>query len=155
MKNLIKLTLLSILVIYGSRSHAQRGEMLEKVEARKVAYITEALNLSVQEAQVFWPVYNAHQSKIKAIKDRYPSPKLEDIEKFSDTEAAKAVQDYLRKQQEENQALQNYVDQVSEVLPPQKVAKLISLEAAFKRKLLKAVQKRKARQDRMAERRRE
>ena len=35
----------------------------EKVKALKVAYITEQLELTTDEAQKFWPIYNAFDEK--------------------------------------------------------------------------------------------
>ena len=36
----------------------RKGQDHERFEAEKVAYITQQLSLSVEEAQAFWPVYN-------------------------------------------------------------------------------------------------
>ena len=35
-----------------------------RIEAKKVAYITEELDLSTEEAQRFWPLYNDFQTII-------------------------------------------------------------------------------------------
>lgn len=37
----------------------------ERVKALKIAYITQALNLTSDEAQKFWPVYNVYDNEIK------------------------------------------------------------------------------------------
>lgn len=44
-------------------------EKREKIELYKIQYITEKLNLTSNEAQVFWPIYNEHQKAVKAIFD--------------------------------------------------------------------------------------
>lgn len=46
----------------GKKGGGERGE---KLEALKVAYLTKYLNLSVDEAQKFWPMYNAYIAEIK------------------------------------------------------------------------------------------
>jgi hypothetical protein len=43
-------------------SVAQNGERLE---ALKIAYITKRLDLSPEEAQKFWPVYNQYAEELK------------------------------------------------------------------------------------------
>ncbi len=44
-------------------------------ESLKVAYITKELNLTIAEAEKFWPVYNAYQAEIKkAKKDNIQNP---------------------------------------------------------------------------------
>jgi len=40
----------------------ERGK--ERIKAYKTAYITEQLDLSSAEAEVFWPVYNKYEKKI-------------------------------------------------------------------------------------------
>jgi len=48
---------------------------LNRAEALKIAYITKELNLSAEEAQRFWPVYNTYISEIKnAIKESNGDP---------------------------------------------------------------------------------
>src|SRR5262245_25579731 len=36
-----------------------------RVEALKIAYLTKKLNLSTEEAQKFWPVYNKYMDEIR------------------------------------------------------------------------------------------
>jgi hypothetical protein len=43
-------------------SMAQNGERLE---ALKIAYITKRLDLSPEEAQKFWPIYNQYAEELK------------------------------------------------------------------------------------------
>lgn len=44
---------------------AQPQRKGERIEALKIAYITQALKLTVEEAQNFWPVYNTYTQEIK------------------------------------------------------------------------------------------
>ena len=44
---------------------AQPPRKGERIEALKIAYITQALKLTVEEAQNFWPVYNTYTQEIK------------------------------------------------------------------------------------------
>ena len=41
----------------------QPGERREKMEAQKIAFITKQLELTPDEAKVFWPVYNEYDAK--------------------------------------------------------------------------------------------
>ena len=54
---------------FSSTSIAQTQEdRKEKIEAMKVAFITQKLDLSSKEAQVFWPLYNDYQDKLQALR---------------------------------------------------------------------------------------
>jgi len=39
-----------------------------RVEALKIAYLTKKLNLSTEEAQKFWPIYNKYAEEIRKIR---------------------------------------------------------------------------------------
>ena len=45
----------------GDRTDLEKKK--EKIEAIKMAYLTEELELTVAESQAFWPVYNERQNK--------------------------------------------------------------------------------------------
>ena len=42
----------------GRPSEEQRKKEFERIQAEKIAFITQELDLTPEEAQVFWPVYN-------------------------------------------------------------------------------------------------
>ncbi|WP_336516133.1 hypothetical protein [Pollutibacter soli] len=43
------------------------GNDSKKIQAMEVAYITKELNLSPEEAEKFWPIFNRYRSEVKAI----------------------------------------------------------------------------------------
>ena len=59
-----------IVIIFSGNLFAQSGNRLEKIKAQKVAYITKELNLTVEEAQIFWPVYNELSDKLEDLRIR-------------------------------------------------------------------------------------
>jgi len=76
---------------------AQDGSRLE---ALKIAYLTKKLDLSTEEAQRFWPIYNQYteeirQTRLDAIKDHWDEIRLEEnilnIRKKYNTEFGKAL----------------------------------------------------------------
>ena len=40
----------------------------ERLQALKIAYITKKLNLTPEEAQRFWPVYNQYEAELKKVR---------------------------------------------------------------------------------------
>jgi hypothetical protein len=63
----MKTYLLILLFVLGicSQIKAQDGQ---KLEALKVAWLTKKLDLSPEEAQRFWPIYNKYTNDIRAIR---------------------------------------------------------------------------------------
>jgi hypothetical protein len=63
----MKKHLLILLLAWGSlfNVHAQDGQRLQ---ALKIAYLTKKLDLSPEEAQRFWPIYNKYTEEIRGIR---------------------------------------------------------------------------------------
>ena len=63
------ISFLSLIMLYSSMLFSQgyRGEkspeMRAKIEAQKISYITQQVELSPEEAQQFWPLYNEMSKK--------------------------------------------------------------------------------------------
>jgi len=51
-----------------------------RLEAYKIAYITKRLNLSPEEAQRFWPVYNEYASELKNTRKEALQNHITDLE---------------------------------------------------------------------------
>lgn len=55
-----------------------------KIEALKIAFITKKLDLSIEEAQKFWPVYNKYSAELRQVRidaRTNKTPELETEEK--------------------------------------------------------------------------
>src|SRR5512133_1287019 len=69
----IVLIALSVIPLWQSKAQNQQNPNLnqnpnlDKLNAYKIAFFTRRLNLTSQEAEKFWPVYNEFQSKRNAI----------------------------------------------------------------------------------------
>ena len=53
---------------------------LGRLEAYKIAYLTKKLNLTPEEAQRFWPIYNKYQQEIKSTRAGLRSNRPDEIE---------------------------------------------------------------------------
>ena len=62
---IVSLIFSSFTVLHAQDEENSRGE---KIEALKIAFITQKLNLTTDEAQKFWPVYNQYEQDIRSIK---------------------------------------------------------------------------------------
>lgn len=134
-----------MLSIVCASAFAQPGSKAkEKVRAHKVAFLTQQLNLTPEEAQQFWPVYNEYDRKMDELrignrKAFKPKPGQE----LTEAEAQEKVDGFVRFRQQEVAVLAEYHEKFKNVLPASKVAKLYQAEEAFKRKLLEELQKRR------------
>ena len=140
-----------LLLLVTTFSFAQgHKEKQEKIKALKVAYITEQLQLTSDEAQKFWPIYNDYQEKqfdLRHEKMRSILNKLEigTIEKLSEKEASSLL-DQMENIEENLFLLQKkFTKDLQGIVSDKKIMKLKKAEGDFNRHLLKQMrEKRKA-----------
>lgn len=130
----------------------------ERVEAMKVGFLTQRLNLSPEEARVFWPVYNKYQDELhtlrKSRRENLVNAKT-NFDEMPDKEVEKTVDSELGFRQQELDLLKKYHGQFKQVLPIKKVAKLYRAEEDFKRELLDRIKETRSenKQNRMEKKR--
>lgn len=139
----MKKTALILLVILSSTSiFSQNSEKREKIKALKVAYITDQLTLSETEAQKFWPVYNAYETKKDAQRKTSYQKYKQISESINETEATSLLNDLLELENERQHLRRTYIENLMKVLPAKKILQLKTAEDAFNRKMLQEYKKR-------------
>ena len=114
-------------------------DMSEKFQAEKVAFLTQQMDLTVEEAQAFWPVYNeyskasdaAHKEMMQAM------DKIHKCAELTDAEASAAIDALLAAQNKENELKAQYTEKFKKVLPVKKVAALFAADDAFRKHLFR------------------
>lgn len=119
---------------YAQRGEGRSDEKSDQIEAAKVAFITQELDLTVEEAQRFWPIYNEHTSVMEALKPNRPTKNLDVL---SDQEAADMLDQILEDENKRHRLKEEYILNLQNVLPPRKLLKLYHLDKEFKRKMLR------------------
>ncbi|MFT4153900.1 hypothetical protein [Parafilimonas sp.] len=69
-------TLLLFVCFHGYFCPAQTSSGNNRLEVVKMGYMTRELNLTPDEAQRFWPVYNNYQSEIREARSQYPDDEV-------------------------------------------------------------------------------
>ncbi len=134
--------LLVIVATISLNAMAQKGGRLE---AMKIGFITERLNLSSDEAKVFWPVYNKFTDDFKKLRQSSKgkiSEEMADMPAMTDAEAEKVLTDMVNFKIQEADLLKKYALEFKKVLPVKKVVLLFKAENDFKRELLKKLSQR-------------
>lgn len=107
----------------------------ENIESMKIAFITQKLELTPQEAQQFWPVYNQYNEKTKELKKKRRQENREarsNFDELSDKEVEQLINNDLATRQKELDLQKEYNEKFKAVLPIKKVAKLYAAEEQFK-----------------------
>lgn len=134
----MKNTVLLFALCFTTALFAQ--ERHAKIKALKVAHITEQLDLTPKEAEGFWPIYNASEEKMEALRTierREIIGKIKnDFESLTDTEATALIEKTLEVKEKELQTFRALVKDLKGVIPPKKIILLRKAEDDFKRQLL-------------------
>ncbi len=118
---------------------------MQKLKSLKIAYITQQLNLSPEEAQQFWPVYNKYEAEVDAIRKARATELMSaavNFDQMSDAEVVKVIDNEMTFQEQDISIRKKYISEFKKVLPVKKVALLLRAEQMFKLKLLKEIQNR-------------
>lgn len=132
-----------ILTLFLSLSAVAQGRG-EKLKALKVAFITERLDLTQEEAQKFWPIYNAYEENERKLRiDTFEERKDLDFETLSETEANELIDNFTKAENERHQLKQQFIQDIRKVLPAKKVILLKKVEDDFKREMLEQFKRRR------------
>ena len=135
----MKKLILIITLIISANALAQPNEkMQERIKAQKVAFITEKLNLSAEEAQGFWPIYNAFEAKQEALRKgdlREVKMKMRQGN-VSDAEANSLLSKIMNAETEMHNSKMKLMNDLKKVISAEKIIRLKAAEDAFNKKLL-------------------
>jgi hypothetical protein len=114
----------------------------EVIKAHKIAFLTDQLDLTPEEAQRFWPVYNEYQDKREMVqKEMFKDFDLRDmdIDALTDEQATEIADNQIIKAQKLLDVQKEYHIHFKEVLSSQKVLKLYRAEKEFQHELLRKI----------------
>ncbi|MBB6500533.1 hypothetical protein [Pedobacter cryoconitis] len=139
MKNLLAALLFLSLPFFVSAQH-NKGRNTE-IEAYKVSYLKEKLELSPEEAKIFWPIYNSWQAEQGALrqerrKNMISFRKTTEIEELSDTQVETLINNELNFKQKDLNIERKYYNKLKTSLPIKTVGKYYRAEQTFKKELL-------------------
>ena len=113
----------------------------EKINAARIAYITERLGLTPEEAEKFWPVYREFVEKRQDLKKEY----RQQVKQGADEKTLIDLD--LKIKQRQLDLERDYSGRLQKVVSPQKVIALRQAEGDFRRMLLRHIQQRQIRQE--------
>jgi hypothetical protein len=134
-----------ILFLFISFTFYAQGERMkekrEQIKAMKVAFLTTELNLTSNEAEKFWPIYNTYDDKQfelrhQKLKGSFRRMDDNELDKLSEKEATVLLNQIESNEEELFQLRKKLISNLKDVLPAVKIIKLKKAEENFSRKLL-------------------
>lgn len=135
----------SLLLAIPCNGQAKPNQKNEKIQSEKIAFFTSEMDLSAEEAQAFWPIYNkywkeskiAHKATIVALR----AMMAKNEETLTEKEMDKRISAYFKALQDEKNVITDYYPKFKQVLPIEKVAKLYIAEEKFRMKMIQSLGK--------------
>lgn len=127
------------------------GQKREQIKALKTAFITTELSLTPQEAEKFWPLYNAYDDKQSELRNKKVKSYLKrmesDINQLSDKEATSLLAQIESAEEENYLNRKKFIASLKDIISPLKIIKLKKAEEDFNRKLLRQYANKRRNQD--------
>lgn len=137
--------IITLLIISSLPASAQNQNM-ENLNAYRIAFFTKKMNLTSQEAEKFWPLYNEYQDKKHHIQqERQLLNRNFNVngDTMSDKEIADAGDKYISLEMQDASLSQELHSKLKAILPPAKIIRLYQAENQYKLQLLNELQNRR------------
>ena len=117
-----------------------KQEDFDQFKAQKISFMTERMELTPEEAQKFWPIFNEFEKKRIEThqKRRELEKKVKDnFDKYSESEFKKLSYEIVDQTIKESDLLKEYHEKFLRVLPAKKVVMLGQIENEFRFKMIR------------------
>ena len=131
--------LLLIMVIQSVSGQVRQGSVIRKIQARKVAFFNEKLQLTPEESEQFWPVYNDYSNRKNLINQQRNSLMayyIQNENNLNEKEMTETLEKILDFQRQETALMENYANKFRQFMSDSKVIKIFVTELQFKKYLL-------------------
>lgn len=119
----------------------------ERIQALKVSFITEKLDLTAKEAQAFWPIYNTYDENSRKCKYEDMRGIRKEIKEnaatLTDAKAKELLDKFVQAENTLHQERVNLIVNLKKIISPKKIILLKATEDDFNRKLFDEYKKRK------------
>jgi hypothetical protein len=130
-----KITIIMLLALPILSQAQKKGE---RIEAAKIGLITNRINLTTEQSQQFWTIYNEFEGKKKELR-RDVKFSLEDASSFTatDEKILQAIKDAQNAREKEVNLEREYLPKFLKVISVRQYAELLRTERNFNQILLK------------------
>jgi len=120
-----------------------------KIRAAHIAYLTDQLALTPEEAEKFWPIYNEFLEKRKGLHREFRAKKQNpDPTKTADENSKELVDLNFKIKQQELDLEKDYSGRLLKVISAQKLRTLPEAEKRFRQMIIDQIQRRQMQRER-------
>ena len=146
MRHLI--TLVLTLTALGLR--AQNPSTMERVEAAKIALITERLELTPEQAEKFWPIYREFSEQQRNLRKEFNNLRTNhNPQTASEEENQKMLEMGMQIKERQLGLERTYSERMQQVITTRQLMSLRKAEDDFKEMLMKRIREQQGQRDQM------
>lgn len=117
------------------------GQSGDRVQAMKVAYITNRVGFTPEESEKFWPLYNQFEKNEKELRNQYKF--TGNLMTVSDAEAEQFMRDNFEMEARLLELKKQFFQDLLEIMPAKKIMMVRRAEKEFNVELLKTLKERR------------
>lgn len=128
----------AVILFVGNEAFAQKPTNeydKEKLEAARVAFITNRLDLKPEQAEKFWPLFNQYNEERTKMMDKVSSLNRESMQEISEMRAREIIQKRFSIQQQLLDREKLFMEEITKVISPQQAIKLGGVNREFTRQV--------------------
>jgi hypothetical protein len=145
----MKKILVIALVLFGYNALAQNNKQdaKSKLEAARIALITERLGLSPKEAQNFWPIYNEYAEQRRMVQQEFRNARKGlDMDKLTEEQSRRLMKVRMASKQKQLNLESKYSDRLMNVINTRQLMALKKAEDDFRAMIIRRIEQRKQQQ---------
>ncbi len=149
MKNILKIIVLLCITgsVFGQFGEAKGKKMHEKLMTVKILEMSEKLDLCDEQSIKLFPIMRKQKATIDSLQGEIENS-FKIIRELVDSKAnekkiSAAIEDFKNIKIMMNETEIEYINKISEVLTPQKVAKYLIFEREFRRRMMDIIKQRR------------
>lgn len=128
----------TVILFLGLAVYAQKPTTAydkEKLEAARVAFITNRLDLKPEQAEKFWPIFNQYNEERTKMMDKVSSLNRESMQEITEARAKEIIQKRFSIQQQLLDREKNFMEEITKVISLQQAIKLGGVNREFTRQV--------------------
>lgn len=119
----------------------------EKLEAARIALITERLGLTPDQAQTFWPIYNEYAEQRRRIQQEYKQSRQGmKIDNLTEEQQKQLLRGRMEEKQRQLNLESKYGDRLMEVINARQMMALKKAEDDFRAMIIRRIEQRQRQQ---------
>lgn len=153
MRKIIIIPIFLMVSSMGSLVMGQSPEALQKIRSARIALITTRLDLTPEQAEKFWPLYNEYTEKREALRDEYIKERASvKRESITEEQSSRLLDMGLEIKEKQLELDRIYSARLTKVISSTQLLELRHAEEEFKRMILERLERRMEMRERMENR---